>query len=271
MPMKKLPLMLALAIPALATAARVKGDGNLQTEKRDVTGFKSVELELPIDAEISEGPFAVTVKVDGNLLKHVSTRVDGERLIIESKDNLRDVHKDARVTIQVPEFRGIKIEGSGDAKVQGIKQRHPVRVDIEGSGDVQYDGAAESLAISVEGSGNVTASLAGDTGNVAVAIQGSGNVEVKGGRAENLTASIEGSGNVQARRLVAKSGTFSVEGTGNVDTTLDGGDATFLVEGPGNIHWWGDAKVRGRCARAPATSCTRASSRALTSPPPQRR
>src|SRR5262245_26325987 len=61
----------------------VKGSGHASTEKRDVSGFDSVEVSGIFQVEIVSGKdFSVEVQTDDNLVQFVKTEVDGSTLEI---------------------------------------------------------------------------------------------------------------------------------------------------------------------------------------------
>lgn len=218
------PLAAALALVALSPAPAlawdaVRGDGDVATEARPLSGFTRVELRGSLDVAVAEGrPFAVSVTIDRNLLPLVSTRVEGDRLVIEltRPASHRGV---GRVEVSLPELRGLSISGSGDATISGASLPRSVALAIDGSGDIAWSGRAGALTASIAGSGDMELT----------------------GEAESLTASIRGSGDIGARRLTARGATVAVEGSGDVEVTLGGGPLSASVAGSGDVTWWGQA------------------------------
>lgn len=245
--MRALTMTLALLTPALALAGwgQVEGDGELQTQVREASGFTGIELEAPLDVFIREGEFSVKITLDGNLQALVKTRVVGDTLEIATEESIRPDRK-ARIDITLPELRAVAIHASGDVDARGMNAASEVKVTIHGSGNVVFDGRPVRFHTSIHGSGDVTARLEKAVERAEIAIHGSGDVRLAGPGTERLAVSIHGSGDVDVRGLKARNGSYSINGSGNIATELDGGQAQFAVNGSGDIEWSGDAEVRAR-------------------------
>src|SRR3982751_1333694 len=84
----------------------VKGSGNTATEKRDISGFKSVDVGGIFKVEITtQKDFAVEVEADDNLMSLIRTDVDGGVLTIRSDKRLSS-HNPIRVRISAPNIEG---------------------------------------------------------------------------------------------------------------------------------------------------------------------
>jgi hypothetical protein len=213
---------LAAALPGAGRAhSHERGDGNLTTEPRAVTGFTRVVLRTHLDVEVTEGSaFAVEVTIDKNLQPLVRTRVKGDALVIDAEHSFHS-HDGGKVKVALPELRGFAIEGSGDVHIAGADKPRDVALTISGSGDMTWTGKAPALKAKIEGSGDMK--LSGSTGK--------------------LSAAIEGSGDLSAKELTAGAASLSIAGSGDIAATLDGGPLTASVDGSGDIEWWGKASV----------------------------
>src|SRR5437868_7649393 len=54
---------------------RIRGDGNVRTEQRNVTGFSGVETHGSIDIEVTQGDYKITVESDQNIIPYILTEV----------------------------------------------------------------------------------------------------------------------------------------------------------------------------------------------------
>lgn len=222
------PAALLLAAAVLPAAARahdpdpVGGDGNKVTQLREVPAFLRIELRGPIDARVTEGPAtSVAVTIDQNLQPLVTTEVRGDTLVVDTGRSLR-YRGAGEVAVTVPELRGLALEGSGDARVQGAEATRDVTLSISGSGDVAWSGQAGKLVVRIEGSGDVA---------------------LRGAAAE-LDARVDGSGDVGGKGLRVKSARLTVNGSGDLNATLDGGELRAELNGSGDIVWYGQATVK---------------------------
>ena len=239
--------LLAVALPAASFAwglGSVEGNGKMNTETRRAEGFKRVELHGALDADIREGPFAVSVTIDENLQKLLLTEVEGDTLHVRSKENL-DPGKGAKVTITLPELQSASTRGSGDVTISGVHGKGPVKLGSSGSGDISYQGASEELEATTNGSGDMKLTLSGAMRKLEVTVHGSGSIKVDGAQVDALKAEVAGSGDIDAKGVPAKAADLAVHGSGDVKASLQP-DAVLNAStaGSGDIDWWGEAKMK---------------------------
>lgn len=214
---------LALASPVTASAhwgwtSGTAGDGHKVTQQRQVGDFKAIRLEGSLDVRVKVGaPTAVAVTIDENLQPDVLTRLEGDTLVIETRNV--SYRGEGKVEISTPALSALEIEGSGDGIVEG--GRGDQRLSVAGSGDLTWRGTAGRLEVSIAGSGDVRLD----------------------GTAEETTMRVAGSGDIQAKALTTRSADVQVAGSGDVDVTLGGGVLRAEVNGSGDIHWSGTAQV----------------------------
>jgi hypothetical protein len=228
------PAALAFALLAAPRAARadgwrwrwnegVRGDGHKVTQPREVAAFSSVRLEGSLDVRVKIGPpRAVSVTIDENLQPLVLTRVEGDTLVVDTRNI--SYQGEGRVELTTPSLRGFAIEGSGDVTIDGAGAAGPkgdLTLSVSGSGDFDWRGVAARLDVSIEGSGDVKLD----------------------GQADEARVSIEGSGDVKGARLTARSAEVHVSGSGDAELTLAGGRLSASVEGSGDVVWHGTAQV----------------------------
>src|SRR5262249_2360082 len=133
-----------------------------------------------------------------------------------------DFHRKQKIKVTMPEFRGVHIQGSGDADIAGFKEQEKVAIAVSGSGDVKFSGSA---------------------GGMEGGIQGSGDVVLAEGQAGSLHAVIQGSGNLKASDFKAKNVSVAIEGSGDADIRVAGGAVKLAVNGSGDIRWTGEASA----------------------------
>src|SRR5688500_11474559 len=67
-----------------------KGSGSVRTERREVSGFKAVDVSGALEVEITtQKDFGVEVEADDNLLSLIRTEVDGETLVIKTEKSFK--------------------------------------------------------------------------------------------------------------------------------------------------------------------------------------
>jgi len=212
--MRLIPVVLAactLAVPALASS-----------ETRSVSGFTKIDLSAPVDVEVRPGKFGMTLEMDPEVARHVTTEVQDDTLRISLDGRNLNFHGKQRIKVTMPEFRAVKIQGSGDADIAGFNSQDKVALAIAGSGDVKFAGTAAGVAVTIEGSGDVV---------------------LAEGQAGSLHAAIRGSGNLKAGNFKAKNVNVAIEGSGDADIRVNGGALSLAVNGSGDIRWTGEASA----------------------------
>ncbi|MBS1576420.1 MAG: DUF2807 domain-containing protein [Bacteroidetes bacterium] len=193
----------------------VKGNGNIRTEQRSVTGFSGVETHGSIDIEVSQGDYKVVVESDENIIPEIVTEIENGRLIVHFKEGFNSFsYSSARVYVTAPSLNALEVHGSGNMDSKGtISNNDKMEIVVSGSGDINADIHSPIVTSETNGSGNIT--LAGETKDFSSSISGSGDVHAFGLKAENVKTSTHGSGNTEVYASVKlDSGIF---GSGDVD------------------------------------------------------
>ena len=191
---------LALAALLMASSAEawdwglgVSGSGQIQSETRSVGSFDAIELDDSTDIDVRIGePASVVVEADDNILPLILTDTRGSTLVIHSKGSYRS-HRGPQVHIVTPALRKLAIQGSGDARLSGIRE-DALRLSISGSGDITASGSAHELSVAINGSGDARLDAL-DVRRATVSVNGSGDVSLN--VTEALDAVVNGSGDVR--------------------------------------------------------------------------
>jgi hypothetical protein len=173
----------------------VKGSGKIASETRPVSGFTSVNLkgtgQLVID---TNGTESLEITADDNLLPYLTSEVQGDQLILGTKDNGNiSPSKDVVYKLSAKNLNTIELSGSGDIDAKGINTDR-LKAVIAGSGSLATSGTAAQQEVLVAGSGDYKGEkLKSKTANVN--IMGSGDVDLDA--SEKLDVTIAGSGSVK--------------------------------------------------------------------------
>jgi hypothetical protein len=221
-----------LAITTLGGhAATVTGSGRLTTETRTVAPFQAVSSTASVDMTVRQGPQAVQVEVDDNLLPLLETVVEessqGTVLVVRWKRGASLMTRaKVKVHLVVPTLSALSLSGSGDARVLSFATPK-LAVAVSGSGDVSLPGlSAEELAVKISGSGDVSGD--GKATKVKIGISGSGDVRFADLSADEVAVRIAGSGDaaVNAQRSldvkIAGSGDVVYRGSPSVTKSVAG-------------------------------------------------
>jgi hypothetical protein len=201
----------------------VDGDGDRSDETRRTSSFARIQNDADLDVEIIQGAEpAVVVSIDENLQDLVRTRVVGDVLHIETREDIGDVVSGPHVLVTVPELLAIKLDGSGSMRAELDQSDKPFDLFLDGSGVMSFRGHAAVIGAYLSGSGDIQ--LEGETSDIDIDLSGSGSVRAKALRAESGSIDLSGSGDVSA--TIESSVTVSLSGSGDIDlygdATLDG-------------------------------------------------
>lgn len=160
-----------LNLPSVNFFAKTKGSGNVQTEKREISGFSAINASGAVAVEVvaAQNGFAVEVEADDNLLQHVKTEVRGDSLRIYTEGRI-STRSPIRVRVAMPQIEQFEVSGASKGTLTNLKN--------------------ESLIL--ESSGASKIKVEGETGELIVNLSGASRLDAEGLKSEN--ASVDASG-----------------------------------------------------------------------------
>jgi Putative auto-transporter adhesin, head GIN domain len=175
-----------------SSSSALRGSGIGATQIRSVGAFSGVDLAGSNTVTVVVGvPRSVVVDADSNLLSHVTTQVTAGTLVIGTTGSF-STSSPMSVQVNVPSLTVLKLSGSGQISVIGIKASR-LDVTLSGSGMLTAAGTATQLYVTLDGSGEARLyQLTADDAHAVVS--GSGLIEVTA--TTSLDAAVPGSGAV---------------------------------------------------------------------------
>lgn len=171
---------------------RIKGSGIAQTEQRPVAPFNEVELSGFGTVNVVAGyQPSVHVTADDNLLCKVETYVEGQKLKIKTKGNLRP-KTDLVINVTVPELAAARVSGAGDLNVDGVYSTQ-LDLSISGAGDVRASGQVNQITAKISGAGSADLQEL-QAEHAKVKISGAGDIDVFA--TDSIDARVSGAGSV---------------------------------------------------------------------------
>src|ERR1700720_4989753 len=79
----------------------IRGNGHVITEQRTVGDFSEIDAGGALEIEWRNGPPALSITTDENLLSHIDTKIIGKRLRISSHGHIWSTHR-IKATIPSP-------------------------------------------------------------------------------------------------------------------------------------------------------------------------
>jgi hypothetical protein len=218
--MKKLTLFI-LITSFLLTACNqelITGRGKIVTSSINLSTFDKIEIVGSCDVELYNGEECYAELSDyENIIPYLEVKVEGNTLIIKTKDNISLIGSKAKVKVFTP---------------HNIKD-----IAITGSGDVDINGIFNSLTkIMITGSGDVEASVTSNVSMINLTITGSGDIDVLKINANTANCSITGSGNIKVSALqylnvnISGSGDVYYKGNPSVNTSISGSGNVIHIE-----------------------------------------
>lgn len=218
-------LAAAAALLTASSCKKVIGEGDLQTETRNITDFSGVSASIGGKIYYKIGPlYKVEITAQRNILDVIqATKINGH-LLLKVKDGVRiKSNEEITVNISAPTADYFHLSGTGDLVTTG-------------------NISAADLDMSISGSGNLTVSAVSIAGKIKAAISGSGNINVLAGSAKNEELRISGNGNLLLEAVAAENAETKISGSGDIKVNVSQSlDAT--ISGSGSVYYYGNPRI----------------------------
>lgn len=168
-----IPAITAIFLTSCDFGERIRGNGNIQTESRNVSTFHSIEVGGAIDVYIKQDSISgVRVVADENLLSYVKIESNGERLSIRTQRGVNlDGTQGVKVYVSGPTFS--HLEASGASNIYGetrITNTGKIGLHATGASSIRLDVDAPSLEADITGASDMT--IRGSTKDISVDCSG---------------------------------------------------------------------------------------------------
>lgn len=223
---------------------KIDGNNDVITETRTVPSFQGVNNEGQFDVYIIQSDYhEVVMEAESNLLPFIRTRVSGDKLYVETKDNLRPNYP-IKVFVYTPVVEEVKLSGSGLIYSDSL-QVNDLEVKLSGSGNIDLLVRGNDMYCEISGSGSAVLDL--ETDKLETRISGSGVMDLYG-YARRADHKISGSGSIHAYELPVDDCYATISGSGDmyvfVNNYLD-----VNISGSGDVYYLGspviDLKISG--------------------------
>ncbi|WP_310554406.1 head GIN domain-containing protein [Flavobacterium sp.] len=127
----------------------IKGNGNVITENRNLSGFEKVTVNRALDCEIIQSnTFKVVVEADENLIKGIETYVENGTLKITSKYNNYHNVASKKITVYLPIISGLESSSGSNLTNKGVIKSNNIYLKSSSAADMNV--VIESDKITVE-------------------------------------------------------------------------------------------------------------------------
>ena len=135
---------------------RVKGNGDVKTEERNVSSFSGIQACCSFNVEVRNGAPGVRVEAESNLQQYIKTEVSGGRLSIGFTGNVNiSNHKPIRVYVSMNELDFVKASSSSKIVFKDAFRGDDLQVRVSSSADIidlEFSGGEIRLDASSSGS-----------------------------------------------------------------------------------------------------------------------
>jgi len=217
---------------------RIEGNNNVVTETRSVPSFSKVNNSGIFEVYIIQTDYyEVVMEAESNLLPFIRTRVSGNTLEVDTKDNLKP-HQPIKVFVYCPVIEGASLSGSGLIYSDSINVNE-IEVRLSGSGDI--DMAITGNWVNCEISGSGSAKMYLDADRLEAKISGSGEMDFYGS-AYRADFRISGSGSIHAYDLPLHECYTTTSGSGNMYVNVSD-HLDVNISGSGSVYYLGNPVI----------------------------
>lgn len=216
-----------MALTIFNSCEKIKGKGEIISETRNAANYNSIDLAMSATVHFTQAPgYSLTISGQENILDHVITQVEGNRLVIRVRSgSILGHHDPVHVYVSAPGVTSLEVSGSGDMVSDSAWSQDELSVRISGSGNITI---ASVL------SGHLTAS-----------ISGSGSIRASGGNSDQEELKISGSGTIDLR--LVESATVYTTTSGSGETYVNAtGLLDVTISGSGNVWYYGTPSINTR-------------------------
>lgn len=218
--------------------AMVNGNGHLLSETRILVPFTRVINEGNFNVIIVEDSITeAVVEAESNLIPYIRTIVNGNTLIIDSRENIQS-NLSINIYIKTPEVNSIKLSGSGTIKADYLEGDN-VDIVISGSGNINANVKAGLIDILISGSGDMWLDV--ESQITYSKISGSGNINIEGSTTDGVFKT-SGSGNIYSYDFVQNTLDSDISGSGNMYVNI----IDYLkvkISGSGSVYYIGNPSL----------------------------
>ncbi|MBA9077912.1 MULTISPECIES: head GIN domain-containing protein [Rufibacter] len=205
--------LLLSACDILGDGPCLEGKGDVKAVTRDVSAFTGIDMRLPGNVHVVEGPVhSLTVETFHNLLPEIITEVVNNTLVIRSDACLEYFSNEATFYVSMPEIENVELKSSGEVRIVTVPSKNKLRLNLSGSGTIYYTGSTNSLNLLHSGSGDIV--LVGNVGYIETLLSGSGRIQGYSMMTDTAKTVIAGSGYQQV--WVSQVLDVSITGSGNL-------------------------------------------------------
>lgn len=180
----------------------IKGNGNVQTETRNITEkFTKISVNRGLEVVVEQSDnVSVEVEADQNLLSHITTRVENGTLVVSSDENIYSAESET-VTVKMPNLEGL--ESSSGSNIKSTNTLKGVSLDAKASSGSEIELTAEYDNIVTESTSGSTITLSGKALKLSTASSSGSDIDASGLLANEVFAQSTSGSSTDVHPLVS--------------------------------------------------------------------
>lgn len=172
---------------------RIKGSGNIVTEKREVSEFSSIDVGGSFIIEVvAQKDFAIEIEGDDNIIRLIRTEVRRGELRIKRKKRFSTKNR-IKIRIFAPDIESLDISGASKISIVNIKNAS-LKIDSSGASTITVEGETNRLVIDTSGASKIDAA---NLKAVNVIVEGSGASQIYVNVIDKLSVDLSGASHVK--------------------------------------------------------------------------
>ena len=227
----KLPKIFLLVIfcsfsISLLYGQKVKGNGKVVTEIRDISSFHSLSIGGACDIILTQGNRpSLKVETDANLQDLVETEVINGVLSVTNKEKFSHSTK-LILHLIVKDLTSINVGGAANISSTNTLTSDQLEISIGGAANLDLTVEGDRFKAAIAGAG--TAKLCGSVAQASFDIRGSGDIKAYCLKAEYVEVDVKGMGSAKvhaSKRLevdISGMGSVSYQGAPEVSKSISG-------------------------------------------------
>lgn len=218
----------------------VKGNGQVQTESRNVDSFDEISVSAGIDVYFKEGNQSVEVTADENILEFIETKVKGNQLHIGRKNNakIKNATK-MEVWVTAPELYSVSTSSGASFQAKDEVSTTKMNLSASSGSDLMMNARASKMVIKCSSGADIDADIESDDIDVSVS---SGADIILSGSADHAKISASSGGDVEAYKLQLKTCYASASSAGGVNISVSDSLEANASSG-GDVNYKGSPNV----------------------------
>jgi hypothetical protein len=203
-----------------AQADGIKGNGNVQSEEREIEAFKSIKVNGTFTIYLTQSDdYNLKVVADENLLEIIKTEVRGDALYISTEKSIYK-SKEMSLYISFKYLNKFKVNGAISLKSNQLLRFDELEIEINGASSANLELSANQLKIDNSGASSITLA----------------------GKCEEIYIDISGAGSVNAYDLKATKGSIDISGVGSAKINVED-ELRVGISGIGSVKYKGHPKI----------------------------